>query len=111
MEVEDKLSLHALNATKDRLMATEAAIAVEIGKRNAAAELKLMGKEDIRLMDILKKAEAVEAYAFHLEELRSRCMPKLEAANIQKILQTLKVTNGWSGNLKLYRGDTEIKFL
>ena len=58
-------------------MAKEAAIAFEIGRRNEAVELKLMGRGDIRLMEILKKAEAVEAYAFHLEELRSTCMPRL----------------------------------
>ena len=47
-------------------MAIEAAIAFEIGKRNEAAEAKLMGREDIRLKEILKKNEAVEVYAFHL---------------------------------------------
>ena len=113
MDVEDHLSLHALagNATKERLILIEAAIAVETAMRNEAAEMKLMGKEDSRLLNMLMEAEKAETLSFGLEEIRSRCMPKLEAANIKLILQTLKVTNSWSGNWRLYHGDTEVKLI
>ena len=55
-----------------------------------------------------KENEFFENYLMHLEYIRSLCMHKKEAENILSLLKLIEMTNTWSGNLKLFRGNEQI---